>query len=114
MLKRMKYSLYKTYYAQYPASDYNKNDKTIMVDLPEVKRVLFPKDWERSGNCYITPSGIRVWTWNSGLLQNFKIELATAFGTNYFTVGPGVDSRQKVIERVKQLEQGIYDSDAAS
>lgn len=115
MLKKMKYSLYKNYYWKYPASDYDKSDKTIMVDLPDVKQAKFPKEWKRDCNHYLTPSGIRVYFYNTGLAQNYQIEISNpGFGFSYFTVGPGVNSRQKAIERVKQLEQGIYNPDAAS
>lgn len=66
MERRIPYSLYKTGYEQFRAYDYDPKTKTISVDLPPIKRRVFPKDWVRNGNHYVTPSGCTVYVYNTG------------------------------------------------
>ena len=47
MERRIPYSLYKTGYEQFPACEYDQKTKTILVDLPKMKRRVCPKDWKR-------------------------------------------------------------------
>ena len=54
-MKRMPYSLYKQFYSQFSAEDYDQKTKTIMVDVPNIRRKSFPKEWKRIGNHYTTP-----------------------------------------------------------
>ena len=47
---KMKYALYKKSYSEFLATDYDSSSKTILVDLPDVKKQKFPKDWEKIDN----------------------------------------------------------------
>lgn len=106
MLKRMPYSLWKSYYRQFPADQYDLASKTILVELPDVKPIKWPKDWRRNGGqCYITPGGCYVYFWNTGLAQNFEVrKLVSGYYTATRTIHPGIDSRQRVLKAVEQLE----------
>lgn len=99
MKKTLPYSLYKSFYNQFPADNYNAAKKTIEVELPEYKKPSFPKDWERFGNHYTTPNGCRVYFWNSGFAENFIIEYK---GTSK-TFSPGLYAREQVIDYVNSL-----------
>lgn len=104
-MKKMPYSLYKKYYNQFSASDYDSKTKTIMVDIPDVKRKPFPKEWRRSGNHYFTPGGCVISFWGSGLAENFEVTRdASYYDRRSKTICPGIDAREKVIETVKLFE----------
>ena len=104
-MKKMPYSLYKNYYNQFRAEGYDSKTKTIMVDIPDVKRKQFPKDWKRAGNHYYTPGGCEVCFWNTGLAQNFEVrKFVSSYYTATRTIHPGIDSRQRVLKAVEQLE----------
>ncbi len=105
MLKRIPYSLWKSYYHQFPADQYDLSTKTILVELPDVKPVQWPKDWRRVGNRYITPGGCDVHFWNTGLAQNYEVrKFVSSYYTATRTICPGIDSRQRVLKAVEQLE----------
>ena len=97
MLKKMRYSLYKNYYRQYPASRYDAGSRTIMVDLPDAVPVKTPKTWERNGNHYTAPNGCRVYFWGSGPARNYEIETPSH---ERKTICPGVDSLARAIQYV--------------
>lgn len=105
MLKRMPYRLWKSYYRQFPADQYDQASKTILVELPDVEPVKWPKDWRRDGNRYITPGGCDVCFWNTGLAQNFEVrKFVSSDYTATRTIHPGIDIRQRVLKAVEQLE----------
>ena len=104
-MKRMKYSLWKQYYRQFPADQYDQATKTILVDIPEEKRKPFPKDWTRDGNRYLTPGGCEVVFWNTGFAENFEVRRFVSCYEQYSrTIHPGIDSRERVIQAVNVLE----------
>lgn len=103
MLKRMPYSLFMSYYRSFPADQYDKQTKTVLVELPDVPAVRWPKDWKRSGNHYLTPKGCLIHFWNTGLAQNFYIEHITD-GSVRITIHPGINSRKRVLDAVRQIE----------
>lgn len=104
-MKNMPYSLYKKYYNQFRTEDYDSKTKTIMVDVPDVKRKPFPNDWKRDGNHYRTPGGCDVYVWNSGLSENFEVyRNVSCYDRYHKTICPGIDAREKVIDTVKLFE----------
>lgn len=103
MEKRIPYSLYKSGYTDFPARDYDKATKTIIVYLPEHKRPRFPADWKRDGNSYRTPNGARVYFWSSGLAENFLIESGTGYARKSKTIPAGLYAREHVLEYVNSL-----------
>ena len=104
-MKKMPYSLYKKYYNQFRADGYDSKTKTIMVDIPDVKRKQFPKDWKRDGNHYYTPGGCDVCVWSTGLSENFVVTRNISAYQRYTkTICPCIDARDKVIETVKLFE----------
>ena len=105
MKRKMHYSLYKNYYSQYPASDYDSATKSIMVDLPEVKQTRFPKSWYRNCNSYHTPGGCWVYTWNAGLAQKYLVECRIGAILLRRTIPPGINNRQIVIDTVNEFER---------
>lgn len=105
-MTRMNYSLWKQYYRKFPADQYDLQSKTILVDLPDVEPVKFPKEWRLDGNHYFTPGGCVVTFWNTGLARNYVVE---KFDPAYplplsKTICPGVNSAQRVIDTVKLFE----------
>ena len=104
MIKTMPYSLYKSSYAEFKASNYNKVKKTIDVELPDYKKPQFPKDWTRVGNGYRTPNGCTVYFWNTGLAENFKVEhWVSQFNHQSKTISAGLYAREKVMEYVESF-----------
>ena len=104
-MKKMPYSLYKNYYNQFHAEEYDSKTKTIMVDIPSIKRKQFPKEWKRDGNHYFTPGGCEVCFWSSGLAENFVVTRNVSAYQRYTkTIYPGIDARDKVIETVRLFE----------
>lgn len=105
MLKRMPYSLWKSYYRKYPADQYDIVSKTILVELPDIKPVKAPKDWIKSGNHYFTPGGTTVTFWNTGLARNYIVErFISTYRQMSKTINPGLNSMQKVIDTVAYFE----------
>ena len=104
-MKKMPYSLYKNYYNQFRAEEYDSKTKTIMVDIPDVKRKQFPKEWRRDGNHYYTPGGCTIFFWNTGFAQCFEVTRTVSYHVRYCkTIYPGIDARDQVIETVKLFE----------
>lgn len=105
-MPRMSYSLWKQFYDQFRAWDYDKSTKTIMVDVPKARRKPFPKSWSHSGNHYRTPGGCTVYCWNTGFAENFSVErYISAYNVHSKTVPPGIDSREKVMKIVEEFER---------
>lgn len=101
MKKRIPYWLYKAGYTEFKASDYDAGSKTIEVELPDVKRQRFPKEWRRDGNRYLTPNGCTVYFWGTGLAENFMVEhFVTVYNCQRKSFGPGINARQQVMEFV--------------
>lgn len=102
---RIKYALYKSYFSKFSAHDYDGKTKTIEVDLPERKKISWPKDWRKSGNSIFTPGGTIINFWNSGIAENFYINLFVTKYCQYSrTINPAIDARQQVIDTVKEFE----------
>lgn len=104
MQRRIPYSLYKTGYEEFPASDYDPKTKTILVDLPEIPCRVWPKDWKRSGNHYTTPNGCTVYFWNTGLSQNYEVEGPyNPYNRKHRTIPAGIHSFQRVLDTVNEF-----------
>lgn len=104
-MKKMPYSVYKKYYCQFHADGYDSKTKTIMVDIPDVKRKPFPKEWKRDGNRYFTPGGCEVCYWNTGFAENYVvIRYVSCYEQYSKTIHPSIDARDQVIETVKLFE----------
>lgn len=106
MKRRIPYWLYKTGYNQFPASDYDKLTKTIEVDMPSMKRRVWPKEWKRPGsNQMITDKGVEIYFWNSGIQQNYLVrEPYKRFGRRERTIHAGFDAFDRVMKTVKEFE----------
>ena len=105
MEKRIPYSLYKTGYHQFPASAYDPLTKTILVDMPPVKRRVWPKEWKRIANSFRTPGGCTVYFWNTGLSQNYLVErFITPHYSKSKTIPAGFDSFNRVLDTVAEFE----------
>lgn len=103
MLKRLPYSLWKNYYRSFPADQYDQSTKTILVELPDVPAVRWPKDWKRSANHYLTPGGCLVHFWNTGYARNYYVEHIKNPALHQ-TICPGIDSRRRVLDAVRHIE----------
>lgn len=102
---KMKYALYKKSYSEFSATDYDKSTKTIMVDLPDVKKPKFPKDWEKVGNWYRLPNNTRVYFYNTGYAENFYIERTiTVHHILNKTISAGINARQEAIETALKFD----------
>lgn len=103
MTRRMKYSLYKRYYSEYPSHDYDSKAKSIAVDLPDYKVNKMPKEWlkEDIGPGLRTPGGCTVYTWGSGITMNHRVERIVEndlSGKQFLVSGPWTPN-QRVYER---------------
>lgn len=106
MQRRIPYWLYKTGFDQFPASDYDKSTKTIVVDMPPMKRRVWPKEWKRRGNCFVTGKGVEVYCWNTGIQQNYLVmEPYKRFGRRQRTISAGFDSFERVMQTVKEFSE---------
>lgn len=104
MERRMPYSLYKTGYQDFPATDYDPKTKTILVSLPEMQRRVWPKDWRRSGNSFTTPNGCTVYFWNTGIAQNYDVHGPyTPYNRKTRTIPAGFHAFQRVIDTVNEF-----------
>lgn len=101
---KLPYSLYKSFYSQFPAEDYDPRFKTIMVDMPAIRRKRFPGSWKRSGNRYLTPGGCEVLFWNTGYAENFLVRRWFPHEIKEKTIHPGIDARDRVLECVARFE----------
>lgn len=106
MKRRIPYSLFKAGYQRFPASDYDQKTKTILVDLPPMKRRAWPKEWKRIWNSFRTPGGCTVYFWNTGLAQNYLVErFITPHYSKSKTIPAGFDSFDRVLETVAEFER---------
>lgn len=104
MERRIPYSLYKTGYEQFQACEYDPKTKTILVDLPPMKRRVWPKDWKRIGNHYTTPNGCCVYFWNTGLAQNYLVEwYGGPYNRKSRTINAGVDAFERMMQTVEEF-----------
>ena len=102
---KMAYSLYKLFYKEFPAEGYDPKSKTILVDMPEVRRKRFPREWKRNGNHYTTPGGCEVIFWNTGYAENFMVRRwISAENIKERTIHPGIHAREQVLECVAEFE----------
>lgn len=106
MLKRMKYSLYKSSYSAFKADNYDAKTKTIEVELPEIIRPKFPTDWQKlSGGWYKLPNGTNLYVWNSGLAENFRIERSISVYQQYIeTIEAGINARTEAIQKALEID----------
>ena len=105
MWRRIPYRLYKTGYEQFPERDYDPITKTILVDLPPVKRRVWPKNWKRvGGNSFRTPGGCSVYFWNTGLAQNYLVAwYGGPYNQKSRTIPAGFDSFGHLMETVEEF-----------
>ncbi len=105
MLKKMKYSLYKSSYFAFKADNYDAKTKTIEVELPEIIRPKFPKDWEKSGNRYRLPNGTSLYFWGSGFAENFRIErYMSAYQQYAEVINAGINARAEAIQKALEID----------
>ena len=99
---RMKYSVYKTGYSEYPAGDYKAKDKTIAVELPDYTRPKFPKECEGKG--YRRYKDVVIQCYNSGYAENYRIEqLLPPY--KHVNVPCGLKAREQAIKTVYELAE---------
>lgn len=105
-MARIKYSLYKQSYADFPAHDYDGRTKTIEVDLPEVTKPKFPKEWKVKGsNYYRLPNSTKIYFWNAGLAEHFYIERnISSFYRLSADIPAGVNARRLAIETALKFD----------
>ena len=104
MQRRIPYSLYKTGYQEFPATEYDARTKTILVDLPPMPRRMWPKDWKKDGNHYATPNGCTVYFWNTGIAQNYEVEGPySPHIRKHRTIPAGFTSFQRVLDAVNEF-----------
>ena len=92
---RISYSVYKSYYAEYPADDYDPKKKTINVKLPDYKRVRLPKEWGAGPVKYI--NHVKVQIYSSGYSESYLIEQTVA-PYRRMKIYPGLKARERVID----------------
>ena len=97
---RISYSVYKSYYAEYPADDYDSKKKTINVKLPDYKRVRLPKEWGAGPVKYI--NHVRVQIYSSGYSESYLIE-----PYKRMKIYPGLKARERVIDVVNRFIKEI-------
>lgn len=104
-MARMAYSIYKKYYSEFRADNYDSKTKTIEVEIPNDRRKPFPKTWVRNGNHYITPGRCDVYFWGTGAAENFLVCRSVSCYEQYQkTIVPGVDARERVLAVVSEFE----------
>jgi hypothetical protein len=103
METRMPYWLYKKGYTMYPHYNYSSQDKSITVMLPEYDKPQFPEDWKLIGGCFITPIGIQVFYWNTGLAERFQVR----WYEKVKEFNPGLRARENMIDYVRRLDLAI-------
>lgn len=105
MERRIPYWLYKTGYEQFPAHDYDKKTKTIIVDIPKMNRRIWPKGWEKRCNHYHTPKGSTVYFYNTGIAQNYYVEGPyRPYNQRTKTIPAGYDAFEKMLKVVEEFE----------
>ena len=104
-MKRLPYSLWKDYYHDFKSEDYDPATKTILVDIPDRKRIQYPKSWRKSGNHYYTPGGCTVIFWNTGFARNYLVENGVGYRKVSKTIHPGIDSFDRLLRTVEELEK---------
>lgn len=104
-MREMPYWLYKAGYSEFQATEYNPNTKTIVVNLPKMEPVRWPKGWTRNGNGYFTPGGTEIRYWNTGLARNYLIQRVIGpYHKLSKTVGPGFNAFSRVLDTVRGFE----------
>ena len=104
-MKRIPYSIYKKYYSEFSACNYDSKTKTIEVDIPDERRKPFPKTWTKNGNHYTTPGGCDVYFWGTGVAENFLVRrYVTCYEQHQKTIVPGVNARERVLVTVAEFE----------
>lgn len=98
-LVKMRYSLWKKFYSEFSASDYDADTKTINVILPYKPSHKMPKEWRREGNHYYTPNGCCVYFWGNGLERSYRIEK----NGKVQTIHQGIDSIDRLLDAVSKL-----------
>lgn len=102
MIKTMPYSLYRNFYHEFPAENYNKAKKTIDVMLPDYVRPKFPKEWRKDGNHYFY-NGCTITVWNTGYAENFVVETgSTIHDHESITIPAGLYARERAITIVNE------------
>ena len=100
MTKTIPYRIYKAGFTEFPASNYNAENKTIDVELPEHKKPRWPKEWDTRRPFYgmYTPNGCDVRTYGSGLSEIATVSHLNQFGKEiYKSFGPSLTFREDVI-----------------
>ena len=97
VIKKVSYSFYKKYYSDFKGFNYDSRRKTIEIEIPEIT-ATFPKNWERSGNHYITKEGVRIYFWNRGLEASYRVEYRN-FARDIY---PGIYAKENVLKAIKE------------
>lgn len=96
---KMRYSLWKKFYSEFHASDYDAKTKTINVILPYKPSHKMPKEWRREGNYYYTPNGCSVCFWGNGLERSYYVEKDGKSQTIY----QGIDCIDRLFNAVSKF-----------
>lgn len=96
---KMRYSLWKKFYSDFSASDYDENKRTINVILPHKPVHKMPKEWRREGNHYYTPNGCCVTFWGNGIERSYLVEKNGKAKTIY----PGIDCLERLFNAVSKI-----------
>ena len=102
----MSYKIYKQGYSEFKAYDYDKITKTIEVEIPIIKKPLFPKEWKTSSTGRKYFNHVQMFIRNSGLTECYDIEqLVKPF--KRIRIDFGLNARQKAIDKMYQLANEI-------
>ena len=77
MIKRIKYSLYKSSYSDFPRipDSYDPATKTIEIDFPDEKPVKFGPEWIGAANSKrLKGTSVIIRFWGKGPAQTYRVE----------------------------------------
>ena len=112
MIKRIKYSLYKSGYSMLPTipGSYDPTTKTIEIDMPDEKPVRFGPEWISAGNSKrLRGTSIVIRYWGQGPAQTYRVEAipdprsGPGFGYNRLVPGMGNAAKADAIRIAKEL-----------
>jgi len=107
---KVSYSDYKHYFHDCKTGEYNKNRKTIEIEVPE--RIKFPRNWKTCGAHHYTPEGIEIYTYGSGYSESYVVMARHDINSNgkvphiceeRKSIAPGVNARQQVLDAVAEF-----------
>ena len=106
VIKKVRYSFFKKYFSDFEGFNYDSRRKTIEIEIPEIN-TKFPKNWEKTGNHYTTPDGIRIYFWDRGLETSYCVEYRR-FSRNIY---PGIYAKEIVIKAVQEATKEYFNKE---